>query len=133
MQNRSQKQVCWMAIIIGIFLPMAETVRRYHQLSDPGKFLHWFDDYILGGILIAAAWMVIKQKANAISYLIGAWGIGTGALFLSFLGQIDYIRTDSTDMGGVFSTYFVLVIKGLILVFMIFGMMKSINAANSQR
>ncbi len=120
-----------MALFIGIFLPLAETVRRYHQLLDPDKFLHWFDDYILGGLLITAAWMVHKEKPNAISYLIGAWGIGTGALFLSFLGQIEYLKTDSSDPGGLFLAEFVLVIKGLILAYMIFGMMKSIKAAKT--
>ena len=118
-----------MAFIIGIFLPLAETVRRFHQLSDFNQFLFWFDDYILGGILLFSAWMLMKRKLNAISFMIASWGIATGALFLSFLGQIQYIQTNEGDPGGIFSVWTVLIAKALILAYMIVGMMKSINVA----
>ena len=118
---------------MGIFLPLAETVRRFRQLADLSHIMNWFDDYILGGILILAAWMLKSEKPNAISYMIAAWGIGAGALFLSFLGQFDYLQSNKDDPGGIFSVWFVLLVKGLILGFMILGMLKSINAADLKK
>ncbi len=38
-----------MALFMGIFLPLAETLRRSNQLLDPARFINWFDDYLLGG------------------------------------------------------------------------------------
>ena len=131
--RKDQKLIYWMSIFMGVFLPLAETVRRFRQLADLSHIMYWFDDYILGGILLISAWLLKSKKSNAISYMIAAWGIGTGALFLSFLGQIDHIQSNSEDPGGIFSAWFVLIVKGLILVFMIFGMIKSINAADLQK
>jgi len=122
-----------MALFMGIFLPIAETVRRFHQLSDFTQFFHWFDDYILGGILLFAAWYLKKEKSNAALYMIAAWGIGTGALFLSFLGQVDYIMINEGDPGGIFSVWFVLFAKAIILGYMIFGIFKSIKIASESK
>jgi len=88
-----------MALAMGIFLPLAETVRRINQILDPSEFFSWFDDYILGGTLLLAAYMVFKNKVNANAYLIAAWGIGVGALFLSFLSQMKRSLTDTLDPG----------------------------------
>lgn len=116
-----------MAAIIGIFLPAAETVRRINQLLDSREFFSWFDDYLLGAALLAAAYMVFKRRKNAVAYLIAAWGIGVGALFLSFIGQFRYYETASGDP-GIFSTTFVAVVKGLILLYMLIGLTKAIKA-----
>jgi len=129
MKHKNLRGIYWMAIIMGIFLPIAETVRRFKQLTDLSQFLVWFDDYILGAIMLLSAWMLKTGKPNSISYMIGAWGIGTGALFLSFLSQIDYIISNRSDPGGIFSVWFVLIAKGLIMGYMILGLLKSIKAA----
>src|SRR6187399_2816747 len=107
MLEKTLKASYIMALIMGIFLPLAETIRRFNQLTDLSHFMFWFDDYILGGLLLIAAWMVKAGKPNAISYMIAAWGIGTGALFLSFLGELDYLQSNSDDPGGIFSVWFV--------------------------
>ncbi|HEY0262618.1 MAG TPA: hypothetical protein VGB95_06300, partial [Chitinophagales bacterium] len=49
-----------MALVMGIFLPVAETIRRSSQLLDYKKFFSWFDDYMLGFVLIGAAYFVLK-------------------------------------------------------------------------
>ena len=61
------------------------------------------------------------------AYLIAAWGTGTGALFLSFLGQFRYFQTGS-EAPGLFSTGLVAVVKGLILLYMVIGLGKAIKA-----
>ena len=116
-----------MATIIGIFLPLAETVRRSNQILDLTRFFSWFDDYMLGGILLIAVYLVKKRKNNAISFFIAAWGFVAGALFMSFLSQFDYYITNTSDP-GVFSTNFVTIAKGLILVYIIIGLYVAIKA-----
>ena len=120
------------AFMMGIFLPLAETVRRINQISDLKEFFNWFDDYILGFILLVAAYRAIKKRPNSISYLIAAWGIGTGALFLSFLGQFNYYKSPSGEP-GIFSTTFVAIVKGCILLFMLVGLWRSIKANEFHR
>jgi hypothetical protein len=116
-----------MALAMGVFLPLAETLRRANQLLDPARFLNWFDDYLLGGALLFAVFLVSRKKRNARAYLIAAWGIGVGALFLSFIGQFEYYKTAAGDP-GIFSTTLVAVIKGLILLYMLVGLRLSIQA-----
>ena len=116
-----------MAVVMGIFLPLAETVRRINQLHDLREFLSWFDDYILGGILLWAAFRALKKKNNSVAYLIAAWGIATGALLLSFMGQLRYYDSPTGDP-GIFSTTFVAIAKGIILAYMLVGLNKAIKA-----
>ncbi|KJH69996.1 hypothetical protein [Aliterella atlantica] len=127
MGNKPLKISMRMAVIMGIFLPLAETVRRSNQIFDLTRFFNWFDDYILGAVLLIAAYLVKTNKNNAIAYLIAAWGFVSGALFLSFLGQFDYFRTGTSDP-GVFSTGFVAIAKGLILLYMLSGLYMGIKA-----
>lgn len=116
-----------MAAVLGLFLPIAETIRRINQILDYREFFSWFDDYILGAILLWSAYLVFKETKNAVAYLIAAWGIAAGALFLSFLGQFKYYQTTSGDP-GLFPTTFVAVVKGLILLYILFGLKKAIKA-----
>lgn len=127
MENKSLKASVTMTILIGILLPVAETLRRSNQLLDPARFFNWFDDYLLGGILLVTAYGVKRGKPNAVSFLIAAWGIGVGALFLSFLGQFEYYRTATGDP-GIFSTTLVAIVKGLILGYMLIGLHLSIKS-----
>jgi hypothetical protein len=127
MTDRNLKTSAKMAVVMGLFLPVAETVRRINQILDYREFFSWFDDYILGAILLWAAYSVFKNKKNNVAYLIAAWGIATGALFLSFLGQFRYYQTASGDP-GIFSTTFVAVAKALILVYILIGLTKAIKS-----
>lgn len=114
-----------MAVVMGVLLPTAETVRRIHQVLALSDFFDWFDDYILGGILLGAAYLVFKKRKNAVAYLIAAWGIGAGALFLSFIAQFNYYNGAEP---GIFSTTLVAVAKGLILTYMLVGLNLAIKA-----
>jgi hypothetical protein len=121
LKTQSLKISTNMAAVMGIFLPLAETVRRSNQLLDLTRFFSWFDDYILGAVLLWAVYEVKKNKNSSVSYLIAAWGFTAGALFLSFLSQFEYYRTSTGDP-GIFSTTFVAIAKGLILVYMLVGL-----------
>lgn len=132
MENAHLKISVRMAFIMGIFLPLAETTRRINQISELKEFFSWFDDYILGIILLVAGYRALKKRPNSISFLIAAWGICTGALLLSFLGQFNYYDTP-TGEPGIFSTTFVAIAKGCILLFMLSGLWKSIKANEFHR
>lgn len=127
MDNKPLNQSVRMAVVMGIFLPLAETVRRSNHILDISRFLNWFDDYILGGVLLLAAYLVLRKTANAITYLVTAWAFTAGALALSFLGQLDYFRTHTTDP-GIFSTAFIAIAKGMIFVYLMVGLVLAIKA-----
>ncbi len=131
-ENKALAISTHMALAMGIFLPLAETLRRSNQLLDPARFLNWFDDYLLGGALLLAVYRVKKNKRNAVSWLIGVWGIGVGALFLSFIGQFEYYFEPGGDP-GIFATTLVAVVKGLILAYMCVGLWLSVKANTAQR
>ena len=126
MANKNLKVSMIMAFIMGTFLPLAETVRRINQIIAFQDFFRWFDDYVLGGVLILAAISVKRGKENSKEYLIAAWGIASGGLLLSLFGQISDYSTNISD-AGIFNSGFVLTAKVIILTFMIVGLSKSIN------
>jgi hypothetical protein len=116
-----------MLVFMGIFLPLAETVRRSNQLLDPREFLSWFDDYILGAVLLFAADGLRRNIPKARLYAIAAFGIGFGALFLSTLAQFrDYAKGDP----GILPSGLVALFKILILVYMGIGLHFSIQSAD---
>jgi hypothetical protein len=115
-----------MAFVMGIFLPLAETVRRIHQIIAFQDFFRWFDDYCLGGVLLLAGLSVKKKKENSKEYLIAAWGIASGGLLLSLFGQLSDYSANISD-AGIFNSGFVLTAKILILTFMFVGLYKSIK------
>jgi len=116
-----------MAILLGIFLPLAETARRIHEILAFQNFFRWFDDYTLGAAMLLAAYAVWKQKQNATLYLIAAWGVAAGGLTGSLYGQFDGYFKSMAD-AGVFSSGFVLIAKALILFYILLGLQQSIKA-----
>ncbi len=97
------------AFIGGIITPTLETVRRWRQIPDPHYFIAWFDDYLIGGFLLFAAWKTFKDHVNGYRFLIAAWGFATGMAFYSFFGQLQ--RIDQPDPSQV-SSAIVVMIKG---------------------
>jgi hypothetical protein len=125
--NNNLKVSARMALVLGIFLPLAETVRRINQILDFEEFFSWFDDYILGAILLLSAYLVFENKRRCVSYLITAWSVAAVALSLSFIGQFSYYQKPAGDP-GIFSTTFVAIVKGLILLYIVIGLTKAIKA-----
>ena len=119
--NRSLLYSRNLAFTFGIFLPVAETIRRCDELTNINYFFNWFDDYLLGGFLIFAAWKVLKNKEGGRIYLAAAWGVAVGAIFLSTLGQLEDIKNDMPDPAPI-STEGVLIIKTCFLLLSIIGM-----------
>lgn len=112
-----------LAFTIGVLVPVAETIRRRGQLLQPENFIYWFDDYVLGAILLFAAWKAKQNPVHGQKYLSAAWGLATGALFLSMLGQIE--RLGGTDPSAM-PPLTVAAIKALLLVLALSGLITSL-------
>jgi hypothetical protein len=113
------------AFVLGVFLPVAETIRRWHQMTDWHYFISWFDDYLLGGFLLFAAWQAHKNIITGQKFLTAGWGAGTAALFLSFFGQLE--KLSQPDPAPIASVW-VAVIKGVIFLFCVVNLIISLQA-----
>jgi hypothetical protein len=113
------------AYILGVLLPVAEVCRRRTDFSDIPAYV---DDFILGAILLLAARSVTKQRAMGPILLVAAWGIFCGGMYASFFGQV--ARASSTDVSGL-TTVTVVIIKGVLYLFGIIALVRSVQAAAS--
>lgn len=82
----------YLALFGGFLIIVLETIRRYHQMLDIEHFVNWFDDYLIGGCLIFAAYRVQKGDPRGQLLLSAAWGFAAGLMVLSFLGQLINLR-----------------------------------------
>ena len=126
-QERIRIQVrisMYAAFIGGVLTPLLETVRRWHQISDPHYFINWFDDYLIGGFLLFAAWKTYKIPESGHKYLIAAWGFANGMISYSFFGQLQ--RLNQPDPASISSTSVVL-IKGIMFMICVVSLMLALR------
>ena len=115
------------ALAFGILIPLAETIRRWSQLTDITFFLLWFDDYLLGAFMIFAALKARRNPVVGEKYLAAAWGMATAGMFLSFAGQIQ--RLDQDDPAPI-SSLSVACIKGILLAIFFAFLLFSLRGKN---
>jgi len=125
--QRSLRISYWLALMGGIILPVLETIRRFHQMTDSQFFLYWFDDYLLGAFLLYAVWRTHRDPASGQRYLCAAWGATAFLLILSFIGQLQSLAQGVVDPAPVPSAG-VAVIKGLFLVGALVGLTLALKA-----
>ena len=114
----------YLAIVLGVVTPLAETIRRWSTWrEDPPSF---FDDYILGGLLLYGAWRVGRDVREGQRYLTAAFGFMLGMVYLSFFGQLRAIRLGEVDPAPISSTS-VAVIKGIGFALAITGLVLSLK------
>jgi hypothetical protein len=75
----------WLALAAGVVLPMGETIRRWHQLSDPRLLFAWLDDWLIGAFLLYGAWRVGRDSVTGQASLAAAWGFALSIAIGSFL------------------------------------------------
>ncbi|MES2319679.1 MAG: hypothetical protein V4631_19545 [Pseudomonadota bacterium] len=102
-----------LALAFGILLPIAETVRRWHQLGQPAMLPAWLDDILLGAFLVYAGVLTARERVRGQRFLAAAWGCACGMGYFSFFGQL--ARFGQPDPAPIPSSW-VLVIKGVGLV-----------------
>ena len=101
----------WLAIVGGILVPLAETVRRWSTWRQSPANL--FDDYLIGAFLLYGAWRTGKDLRSGQRYLAAAWAFACGMGYYSFFGQLERLRLHEADPAPISSAW-VLVIKGLL-------------------
>lgn len=84
------------AYALGIALPVLEVMRRRTNFSDLAGYL---DDFIIGALLVAAAFCASRGVGWGKRFLAGAWGIVCGGMYYSFFGQLH--SASAVDVSGL--------------------------------
>ena len=115
-----------LALIFGILLPVAETARRWHQISAGTHFLFWLDDVVLGAMLLYAVWRTRVDFVDGQRFLTAAWGCALGMGYFSFFGMlVDPSRVES----GPLPAGWVQVIVGAGLLLSVLALIGSLRSA----
>ncbi len=113
-----------LAIFLGIITPLLETIRRWHTWQEnPPAF---FDDYILGGLLLYGAWRVGKDARSGQKFLAAAWGFSLGMVYSSFFWHLEQIKLGNSDPAPI-PTEWVAAIKGIGFILVIIGFATSLR------
>lgn len=106
----SMKLSRYLAIVIGIVTPLAETIRRWSTWRENPPAL--FDDYILGAFLLYGAWRAGKDVRSGQRFLAAAWAFMCGMAYYSFFDQVHRYQIGLSDPAAI-SSGWVAVIKGI--------------------
>lgn len=98
------------AVIFGILLPLAETVRRWGTWQEFPPAL--FDDYVSGAFLLYGAWRAGRGAHRGECVLAAAWGSFCGLAWASFFGQLHRLQLGEADPAPIPSGW-VAAIKGV--------------------
>jgi len=114
----------YLAIVLGILTPLAETIRRWSTWRENPPAL--FDDYILGAFLLYGAWRVGKNARAGQRFLAAGWAFMCGMAYFSFFGQLYNLRMGASDPAPISSAW-VAVIKGIGLVIGVIALIFSLR------
>jgi hypothetical protein len=113
-----------LAVVLGVITPALETIRRWSTWQeDP---LSFFDDYVLGGLLLFGGWRVTRNALEGQKFLVLGWGFALGMAYASFDHQLQQIRAGAVDPAPI-STEWVAVVKGIGLVLILLGLITSLR------
>jgi len=113
-----------LALVLGVLAPLLETIRRWHTWQDDP--LAFFDDYILGGLLLFGAWQVGKNAGSGQKYLASAWGFALGLGYASVDFQLQQVRAGAVDPAPI-STEWVAAVKIIGLILILIGFISSLG------
>lgn len=113
-----------LAIVGGILVPLAETIRRWHTWQESPANL--FDDYIMGAFLLYGAWRTGKDIRNGQRVLAAAWAFACGLGYYSFFGQLKSMRLGEIDPAPIASVW-ILVIKGIAVALAVLALIVSLR------
>ena len=118
-----------LAFVFGILTPLAETIRRWHQLDQLRYLPAWLDDYILGALLLYGAWRTGRDVRAGQPFLAAAWGFTCGLGYASFFIQLEHLHDDPAPISGVW----VALIKGVGLALALVALAGSLRRVPDER
>ena len=118
-----------LALVIGLLLPVAETIRRWRQLGDLSIWPFWLDDFLIGAFLLYAFWRTRLNGFENRRYLAAAWGFTCGMGYPSFLAQVTSL--DVVDPAPIPSMW-VAAIKGVGLALSALALAGSLKEAETR-
>jgi hypothetical protein len=119
-----------LAIVGGILVPLAETIRRWSTWQQAPASL--FDDYIIGAFLLYAAWRSGKDLRSGQRFLAAAWAFACGLGYASFFGQLNSMRLGERDPAPI-SSGWVLLVKGIAVTLAIIALVGSLRRLPEQQ
>lgn len=119
-----------LAIVGGILVPLAETIRRWSTWQQAPASL--FDDYIIGAFLLYAAWRTGKDLRSGQRFLAAAWAFACGLGYASFFAQLNSMRLGERDPAPI-SSGWVLLIKGILVSLAIIALVGSLRRLPEQQ
>ena len=112
---------------VGLLLPVAEVARRRTDFSNVPAYV---DDFLIGGLLLLAAWATSRRHPAGNALLTVAWAAFCGGMYYSFFGQL--AQGAGTDISG-FSNYFVVGVKGILFAIGIVSVILAMQAVIRER
>jgi hypothetical protein len=112
---------------IGVLLPVAEIARRRTDFSNVPAYV---DDFLIGGLLLVAAWAASRKHPAGNVLLAVAWAVFCGGMYYSFFGQLS--RVEGTDISGL-SNASVVLVKGILFGVGIVSVIRSAQAVVRER
>jgi hypothetical protein len=112
---------------VGLLLPVAEVARRRTDFSNVPAYV---DDFLIGGLLLFAAWTTSRRRPAGNALLTVAWAAFCGGMYSSFFGQLS--QAAGADISGL-SNDSVVWVKGLLFAIGIFAVIRSTQAVIRER
>ncbi len=120
----------YLAFVLGILTPLAETIRRWSTWRENPPAL--FDDYLIGAFLLFGAWRVTKDARRGQRFLAAAWAFMCGMAYYSFFSQLQQNRLGLADPAPISSSW-VAIIKGIGLAIAVMALVLSLWPVTDQK
>lgn len=111
--------------MLGFLAPIADTIRRWNSWRDFPPAL--FDDYIMGALLLAGAWLSARNFHSGQRLLAAAWGFTVGLGYYSFFEQLRRYQLGEIDPAPIPSGW-ILTIKGVGVLLAVIALVATLMA-----
>jgi hypothetical protein len=114
-----------LALVLGIFVPAAESLRRWNTWQESPLTL--FEDYVLAALVLGGAWLAGRDFRRGQCFLAAAWGVVCGVAYCSFVGQLERLSLGEPDPAPIPAVW-VAVIKGVLFALAIVALIATLAA-----
>jgi hypothetical protein len=112
------------ARVAGVMVPLFEACRRWNDWRHLSKWPFILDDFVMGGLLLFAAWKAQRRPSQGRLWLAAAWAFACGMMYGSFFGQL--VSLAEPDPSGMAPAAMV-TLKGLYLAVCVAGLVGALR------